>query len=155
MGSTLSDGMKIAITMIICVAIIAVVVLVYMIVMHFNDSAATITNPTFTDHLDDFVTMSVYGEAIPVPNVVAALEMYGTPETFCLQLEDLKGEMGGTPYPMATNQDMYLMNQLLSELKKHYDMEVYVYTATPNGYLQLCVSELPHSENIDGADQWD
>lgn len=156
MGSSLSDGAKIAITMVICSAVIAVIMFTYMMMFNFNEkSAEKLTNPTFLDHEEDFTAMAVYGDSIPMPQVVAALQLYGYPEAICVQLEDLKGEYGGTPYPTADWRDEAKMKQLIDEMKKHYDMQVYVYTAYPNGNLQLCVSELSHEDNRDGRDQWD
>ena len=99
--------------------------------------------------------MAVYGKPVPMSNVVAALDLYGIPETLCLQMEDLKNTMEGTPYPMATNSaaDTERMQTLITTMRNYYNKKVYVYYATPNGYLQLCVSELSHENNPDGESQ--
>lgn len=154
MGSTLSDGVKIAIVMVIVSAIITMIVTIYMMAFQWNRSVEEQVDPsTLIDHTFDFTAMAVYGKPIPMPNVVAALNLYGTPEVLCVQMEDLKGKMGGTPYPVSYDSESLLMKDLLAVLRNYYDKKVYVYVATPNGSLQLCVSELPHSDNPDGANQ--
>lgn len=154
MGNTLSDGAKIAITMVIVCSIIAMIVTVAVFSNEFGVNAAGAMNPgTFIDHTADFEAMAVYGDKIPMANVVAALEIYGEPMVLCLQMEDLKGTMGGTPYPVAEC-DTPAMKTLLMKMRNYFSKEVYVYTYTGNGgNLQLCVSELPHSSNPDGNSQ--
>ncbi len=154
MGSTLSDGVKMAIVMVIVSAIITIVVTIFMMAFQWSNGVQKQMDPaTLIDHTFDFTAMAVYGDPIPMPNVVAALNLYGTPEVLCVQMEDLKGEMGGTPYPVSYDSDSQQMKDLLAVLRNYYDKKVYVYVATPNGNLQLCVSELPHSDNPDGANQ--
>lgn len=154
MGATMSDGLKMGILMIIVCAVVTIVITLTAIVSRWNDRVSTQLNASaFVEHLDDFTAMATYGEAIPMTNVVAALDLYGMPEVLCLQMEDLKGQMGGTPYPVARSTDERRMNELIKTLRNYYGKKVYVYVATPNGQLQLCVAELPHSTNTDGANQ--
>lgn len=153
MSSTISDGFKTAITMIIVVSVISFVVTITAMVKTWDAGNREALIDVNLDAIDNFSTMAVYGKPVPMSNVVASLDLYGTPETLCLQMEDLKGTMGGTPYPMATNNDMNKMNELITLLRNYYNKKVYVYYATPNGYLQLCVSELSHDTNTDGRNQ--
>lgn len=154
MGGTLSDGLKMGIVMVImCAVIFAIMVVTAMSIIWNREMQSKYNENKFVDHLSEFTTMAVYGKPLPMPNVVAALDLYGNPEVLCVQMEDLKGEMGGTPYPIATDSDSQLMKDLLTTLKKYYNKKVYVYVATPNGQLQLCISELPHDTNSDGATQ--
>lgn len=150
MASPLSDGLKIAIVMVIVCSIIATMLYVVTLTSNWEGGARNqLADEAAVDHLSDFTAMSVYGKPIPMPNVVAALDLYGTPEVICVQMEDLKGTLGGDPYPIAYN-DEAKIKELCSLLKNYYNKKVYVYTAAPNGLLQLCVSELPHSTNADG-----
>ena len=136
---------RVGIGMLIVVA--AVIVLLTTYAVGKQKSSAIINQydtRRLSDNISDFQAMESYNKPIPVPQVVAALEKYGTPETFCLQMEDLRGT--GSPYPFA-------YDKLVEKLKNYYDKKVYVYMAKPNGVLQLCVSELPHSSNPDGSNQ--
>lgn len=159
MGTTLSDGAKMGIVMIICCAIIAMVVCVAAMVMEWNRTTSSkVEVGKYTDHSLDFEAMAIYGEPLPMANVVAALDLHGQPERLCVQMEDLKGELDGTPYPVA-DYGTPKMAQLITLLKNYYDKEVYVYTYTTTaangskGNLQLCISELSHVDNADGNDQ--
>lgn len=153
MGDTLSDGAKIAIT--ICV-ITSIITMMYYVVFKVNvwnnHEMQSMNDKTAINHIDDFKAMEVYGEPIPIPNIIAALDMYGEPEAICVQIEDLKNTHGGNPYPFAKNNPEEV-KKVVALLKDYYAMEVYVYTASPNGLLQLCIAELPHEKNPDGANQ--
>lgn len=159
MGATISDGVKIAITMIIVCAILTIVMIIAMKGKLFSEDMSTkVDDSRFVDHILDFEAMAVYGDKLPMPNIVSALDLHGEPLVFCLQMEDLKGQYGGTPYPVA-HSGTDEMRQLIALLRNYYDKEVYVYTYTGSGSggyrgdLQLCVSELPHNENPDGEGQ--
>lgn len=155
MGSTLSDGFKMAIAMIIMCAIIGIVLTIVSMVREWDYNTRLDLMEVNVKAIDNFQTMAVYGKPVPMSNVVAALDLYGIPETLCLQMEDLKNTMEGTPYPMATNSaaDTERMQTLITTMRNYYNKKVYVYYATPNGYLQLCVSELSHESNPDGENQ--
>lgn len=153
MHETVSDGARQVITMILLGVVFGMALIVLYMSSNFQVAADKgFHKEQIVDHTSDFTAMSVYGKSVPMANVVAALDMYGTPEVLCLQMEDLKHEMGGTPYPLAIVGDAN-MSVLLDKMKDYLGKKVYVYTATPNGYLQLCVSELPHTDNPDGAGQ--
>lgn len=153
MHTTVSDGFKQVFAMLVLGVVLAMSVTVLYFSMKFQSEVdSDMHREKAVDHVQDFTAMSVYGEAVPITNVVAALELHGDPEVLCVQLEDLKHQYGGTPYPIAMVGDAN-MSVLRDELKKHYEKKVYVYTATPNGLLQLCISELPHEGNPDGANQ--
>lgn len=145
--------------MIIVCAILAVVMVITMKGKLFSDDmSGKVEDSRFVDHILDFEAMAVYGDKLPMPNVVSALDLHGEPLVLCLQMEDLKGQYGGTPYPVA-HSGTDEMRTLLALLRNYYDKEVYVYTYTGDssggyrGDLQLCISELPHSENPDGEGQ--
>lgn len=153
MNQTVNDGGRQVFAMIVLGIIFAMALTVLKISSGFqNEADRQFRKEQLLDHTGDFTAMSVYGDAVPMPTVIAALDMYGYPETLCLQMEDLKNEMGGTPYPMAKYGDTK-MDVLIEKLREYSGKQVYVYTATPNGLLQLCISELPHSENPDGDNQ--
>lgn len=153
MGSTVTDGAKQVLVILVLSAVFAMALYVLNISMNFQRQAdKQFHKEQIIDHTSDFTAMAVYGKAVPMANVVAALDMYGMPEVLCLQMEDLKNEYGGTPYPVALgNTD--LMNTLTEKMRGYLGKKVYVYTATPNGELQLCVSELPHTATNDGGTQ--
>lgn len=153
MGPTLSDGLKQGIVMIIVCAVMVVIVTVTAMVRSWNSGVQTYFSAAgFIDYMDNFTAMAVYGKPLPMPEIVAALDLYGTPEVLCLQMEDLKGKLDGTPYPTAKAGEPQ-MDVLLKTLRNYYGKKVYVYVASPGGQLQLCIAELPHSTNTDGADQ--
>lgn len=153
MNQAVNDGGKQVFTMIVLGVVFAMALTVLKISSGFqNDADKMFRKEQLLDHTSDFTAMSVYGKPVPVPSIIAALDMYGIPETLCLQMEDLKYEMGGTPYPMAKYDDP-AMGDLIEKLRDYSGKQVYVYTATPNGLLQLCVSELSHEENPDGDNQ--
>ena len=145
MGGTLYDGAKQAVVMALLVAVIAIVVLIYTLANQFGETTNNrLDISSVVDHTRDFEAMEMYGKPIPMTNVVAAIDAYGIPEQLCVQIEDLRGEMGGNPYPDIKGEDIEQMYELIDRLKDYYSMKVYVYVEEPNGKLQLCVSELPH-----------
>lgn len=151
MHETSPTLVRVGISILIVVA--AVIVLLTTYAVGKQKSSAIINQydtRRLSDNISDFQAMESYNKPIPVPQVVAALEKYGTPETFCLQMEDLRGT--GSPYPFAYDNPEEV-HKLVEKLKNYYDKKVYVYMAKPNGVLQLCVSELPHSSNPDGSNQ--
>ena len=83
---------RVGIGMLIVVA--AVIVLLTTYAVGKQKSSAIINQydtRRLSDNISDFQAMESYNKPIPVPQVVAALEKYGTPATFCLQMEDLRG----------------------------------------------------------------
>ena len=90
MGSTLSDGFKMAIAMIIMCAIIGIVLTIVSMVREWDYNTRLDLMEVNVKAIDNFQTMAVYGKPVPMSNVVAALDLYGIPETLCLQMEDLK-----------------------------------------------------------------
>lgn len=153
MGATLSDGAKMGIVMCICCAIIAMVVTIAAMVTEWNrNTSSKVEVGKYTDHSLDFEAMAIYGEPLPMANIVAALDLHGEPERLCVQMEDLKGKLDGTPYPVA-DYGTPKMAQLITLLRNYYDKKVYVYTYSSGSTLQLCISELSHVNNPDGGDQ--
>lgn len=154
MHDTITDGAKIAITLILLGVVMGMAAWVLVISANWQSKTdSQMHKEVVMDRQADFVAMSVYGETLPMAEVVAALDRLGEPEVYCLQMEDLRGFGGGTPYPIATA-GTDLMDTLIEKSKDYLGKKVYVYTASPNGYLQLCVSELPHdASNPDGRDQ--
>lgn len=158
MGATLSDGAKMGIVMMIVCAIIAMVVVIATMVIDWNRATSSkVEVGKYTDHSLDFEAMAIYGEPLPMANIVAALDLHGEPERLCVQMEDLKGKLNGTPYPTADSGTPE-MAQLITLLRGYYDKKVYVYTYTGSstagrGDLQLCISELSHVDNADAGNQ--
>lgn len=151
MQDTAPSLIKVGITtLVMVVSIIAMIIVFNVSRKRGQDVLKKVDTSTLNDNIADFQVMESYNKPIPVPQVVAALERYGTPEAFCLQMEDLKGQ--GSPYPFAY-QSPEDVDALVQKLKNYYDKKVYVYMAKPNGVLQLCVSELPHYSNQDANNQ--
>lgn len=153
MGGTLSSGGKIVATLVSLVAVLSLVFSISLIVILSQQNfTRKYEGLAYGNYITEFRAMEAYGKPIPLPNIIATLNLYGTPESVCLQMEDLKGKMDGNPYPTAYR-DEEKIKELLSVLHKYYSKKVYVYVATPNDQLQICISELPHDKNPDGANQ--
>ena len=95
MGSTLSDGFKMAIAMIIMCAIITIVLTIVSMVREWDYNTRLDLMEVNVNAIDNFQTMAVYGKPVPMSNVVAALDLYGIPETLCLQIGGFKEYNGG------------------------------------------------------------
>lgn len=153
MGGSLSSGGKMVATLVSIVAVLSMIFAITMIVINAQQKfSSRYDSIAYGDYITEFKAMEAYGKPIPLPNVISTLNMYGTPEAVCIQIEDLKGKFEGDPYPRAYG-DEDKIKELLLNLHKYYNKKVYVYVATPNGQLQLCISELPHDKNPDGANQ--
>lgn len=153
MHETVIDGAKQAIVLVILGVILSMSLYVLVLSTGWQSTAdRQLHKEEVMDNTKDLTAMAVYGKPIPMPEVVAALDRMGQPEILCMQMEDLKNQYGGTPYPVA-EAGTDLMDTLMEKTKDYLGKKVYIYTASPNGYLQLCISELAHEDNPDGNDQ--
>jgi hypothetical protein len=152
MHTSINDGFKQAfVLLVLCVIFAMSAAIVQYTIISQNTISSKLHHDQVVDHTSDFTAMAVYGKPVPVAQVIASLDLYGEPEVFCLQMEDLYSA-SGTPYPVA-KAGTADMKTLIERLRNYTSKKVYVYTATPNGMLQLCVSELPHTTGSAGSTQ--
>ena len=87
MHDTITDGAKVAITLILLGVVMGMAVWVLVISANWQSKTdGQMHKEVVMDRQADFVAMSVYGEPLPMAEVVAALDRLGEPEVYCLQM---------------------------------------------------------------------